>query len=125
MGPGEDEERRRARNEARGAVNQRTAGRASGDAKRLKHARYALWRGPEDLTERQAEKLAWIAKTDPRLHRAYLLKGALRSVPGQGRGRQQALDRWIVSSRSCRIPAFVELHATSSNEGCGSSKSSS
>jgi hypothetical protein len=51
-----------------------TAGRASGDAKRLKHARYVLWRRPEDLTERQAEKLAWIAKTDPRLHRAYLLK---------------------------------------------------
>ncbi len=42
-------------------------------AKALKHARYALWKNPEDLTERQSAKLAWIAKTDPRLHRAYLL----------------------------------------------------
>jgi len=39
----------------------------------LKHARYALWKNPENLTDRQHQKLAWIAKTDPRLHRAYLL----------------------------------------------------
>ena len=38
------------------------------------------WKNPEDLTERQTEKLAWIAKTDPRLHRAYLLKEGLRHV---------------------------------------------
>jgi hypothetical protein len=32
--------------------------------------------GPEDLTDRQNAKLAWIAKTDTRLYRAYLLKEA-------------------------------------------------
>jgi transposase len=31
---------------------------------------------PENLTEHQQAKLAWIAKTSPRLHRAYLLKRA-------------------------------------------------
>ncbi len=46
----------------------------------MKHARYALWKNPENLTGRQREKLAWIAKTDPRLHRAYLLKEGLRTV---------------------------------------------
>jgi transposase len=105
-----DEERRRAWNEARGAVNQRKAGRASGDAKRLKHARYALWRNPEDLTEGQRERLAWIAKTDPRLHRAYLLKEGLRHVfKVKGEAGKEALDRWISWARRCRIPAFVEL----------------
>jgi transposase len=105
-----DAERRRAWNDARGAVNQRTAGRATGDAKKLKHARYALWRNPEDLTERQAEKLAWIAKTDPRLHRAYLLKEGLRHVfKVKGEAGKEALDRWISWARRCRIPAFVAL----------------
>ena len=63
---------------ARGAVGRRRAGRATGQAKALKHARYALWKNPENLTDRQQAKLAWIAKTDPRLHRAYLLKEGLR-----------------------------------------------
>ena len=105
-----DEVRRDAWNTARGALTRRRAGRATGDAKKLKHARYALWKNPEDLTERQAEKLAWIAKTDPRLHRAYLLKEGLRHVfKVKGEAGKEALDRWICWARRCRIPAFVEL----------------
>ena len=42
-----DEVRREAWNLARGAVTRRRAGRASGHAKTLKHARYALWKNPE------------------------------------------------------------------------------
>jgi hypothetical protein len=34
------------------------AGRASGHAKALKHARYALWKNPENLTGRPQAKLA-------------------------------------------------------------------
>jgi transposase len=105
-----DEVRRQAWNTARGAVTQRRAGRATGTARALKHARYALWKNPENLTDRQAEKLAWIAKTDPRLHRAYLLKEGLRHVFAvKGEQGKQALDRWISWARRCRIPAFVEL----------------
>src|ERR1700677_4405356 len=37
---------------------------ATGDAQRLARARYALWKNPENLTEHQREKLAWIAATD-------------------------------------------------------------
>ena len=54
------------------------AGRASGHARTLKRARSALWKNPENLTDHQRDKLAWIARTDPRLHRAYLLKEGLR-----------------------------------------------
>ena len=79
-------------------------------ARGLKGARYALWKNPEDLTERQTAKLAWIAKTDPRLHRAYLLKEGLRHVFSiKGQDGKEALDRWTSWARRCRIPAFVEL----------------
>ena len=102
--------RRQAWSEARGAVHQRRAGRASGTARALKHARYALWKNPEDLTDRQRDKLAWIAKTDPQLHRAYLLKEGLRhAFTVKGEAGKEALDRWTAWARRCRIPAFVTL----------------
>jgi transposase len=105
-----DEVRRAAWNEARGAVTRRVAGRASGHAKALKHARYALWKNPENLTTQQQAKLAWIAKTDPRLHRAYLLKEGLRVVFQLPHDEAvDALKAWIQWARRCRIPAFVEL----------------
>jgi transposase len=72
--------RRAAWNTARGAVTRRRAGRATGTAKALMGARYALWKNPEKLTDQQQAKLAWVAKTNPRLHRAYLLKEGLRLV---------------------------------------------
>jgi len=68
-----NEVRRQAWNEARAAVTQRRAGRATGQAKALHHTRYALWKNPEHLISGQQAKFAWVAKTDTRLHRAYLL----------------------------------------------------
>jgi transposase len=105
-----DAVRRQAWNTARGAVGRRLAGRATGHARALKHTRYALWKNPENLTSRQQAKLGWIAKTDPRLYRAYLLKEGLRLVfsldPTEA---PAALDRWIGWARRCRLPAFVDL----------------
>ncbi|QNN51167.1 ISL3 family transposase [Nocardioides mesophilus] len=83
---------------------------AAGAAKALKHARFALWKNPENLTTRQAAKLAWIAKTDPTLHRAYLLKEGLRLVFQLGYDEAaKALQAWIGWARRCRIPTFVDL----------------
>jgi transposase len=117
-----DAERRRAWNDARALARtepNRGRGRPAKDApprpghqraRRLKGARYALWKNPEDLTERQSQKLAWIAKTDTRLYRAYLLKEGLRHVFSvKGQDGKEALDRWISWARRCRIPVFVEL----------------
>jgi transposase len=106
-----DEVRRHAWNDARGATHSRLGPRrASGHARALKHTRYALWKNPENLTTQQQAKLAWIAKCDPRLHRAYLLKEGLRVVfQLKGDAGKQALDRWINWARRCRIPAFVAL----------------
>ncbi len=117
-----DAERRRAWNDARTLARsepKRRRGRPANDAaprpgheqaRRLKAARYALWKNPEDLTERQSAKLAWIAKTDTRLYRAYLLKEGLRHVFSvKGQQGKDALDKWTSWARRCRIPVFVEL----------------
>ena len=58
----------------------------------------------------RATKLAWIAKTDPRLYRAYLLKEGLRHVFSvKGEEGKQALDRWIhhAEQREQRGPGQV------------------
>jgi transposase len=113
-----DEVRRQVWNTARNhtrARELRAQGRghrvsADGHAKAVKNARFALWKNPENLTTRQAQKLAWIAKAEPRLHRAYLLKEGLRLVfqlPYEE--AVEALDAWIAWARRCRIEAFVRL----------------
>jgi transposase len=119
-----DEVRRQAWNEARAlarAEPARRRGRPRADApqrpgharaRALKHARYALWKNPEDLTEHQRAKLDWIATTDPRLYRAYLLKEGLRhAFAVKGQAGKDALDRWQAWASRCRIPAFVALAA--------------
>jgi transposase len=93
-----------------GWAHGRRATVSTGPALALRRARYALWKNPENLTDRQQVKLAWIAKTDPRLYRAYLLKEGLRTVfklPVDQAA--QALDRWVAWARRCRIESFVTL----------------
>jgi len=110
-----DIERRRAWNAAKGRRSTRglglaRQGRSTGDAQRISHARYALWKNAGDLTGHQRHQLEWIAKTDSRLWRAYLLKEGLRYVFAvKGKAGKVALDRWITWARRSRMPAFVEL----------------
>ena len=110
-----DEERRRSWNAASGRRSTRRGNAtrnqgALGQARALKRARWCLWKNPENLTAHQHAKLAWIARTDPRLHRAYLLKEGLRYVfTVKGEAGKQALDSWCRWAQRCRIPSFVEL----------------
>lgn len=117
-----DQVRRQAWNDARAlarAEPKRGRGRprkgalprpATEHAKQLKGARYALWKNPENLNEKQHAKLAWIATTDPKLHRAYLLKEGLRTIFQLPYDEaEEALDKWVSWARRCRIPAFVKL----------------
>jgi transposase len=113
-----DEVRREAWNNARKhAAQTRKAGpghrRARGSLesyRAISRARYALWKNPENLTTHQQAKLAWIAKTEPRLHRAYLLKEGLRHVFAfKGEAGIEALARWCSWARRSQIPAFVRL----------------
>jgi transposase len=107
-----DEVRRQAWNAARGGPNQSNSQRSRRHPRvhPLKKARYALWKNPEDLTARQQQQLEWIAKNDPRLHRAYLLKEGLRHVFALGGPDGiDALASWLWWASHSRIPAFVEL----------------
>lgn len=107
-----DRVRRQAWNEAAG----RGAGRrgvATGEARQLKNTRWVLWKNPDNLTEGQRAKLAWIAKTHPRLHRAWALKEGVRWVFTLAKtspaAAVEALDRWIGWARRSRIDVFVDL----------------
>jgi transposase len=109
-----DEQRRIAWNTARGAARGNSRYKSpTGVTKVLKNARWALWKNPENLSQRQREQLAWIAKTHPALHRAWALKEGLRTVFAIGKRSPaeavEALDRWISWARRCRLPQFVKL----------------
>lgn len=120
-----DQVRREVWNEARRAAAKeakRGRGHPAADAparpaaqaaRGLKDSRYALWKNPEDLTEHQQVKLAWIAQTSPMLHRAYLLKEGLRTIfKLDHQAAAVALDKWVAWARRCRIPGFVKLQRT-------------
>jgi transposase len=89
------------------------AARRSGQktlAKDLKNARFALWKNPQDLTERQTATLAGIAKTNAPLYRAYLLKEQLRQVfQLKGADGIALLDAWLKWASRSRLPPFVKL----------------
>ena len=101
-----DEVRREVWNEARRQGNLELA-------RELKGARFAVWKNPENLTDRQAAKLAAIQQTNARLYRAYLLKEQLRQIyqlPAPA--AERLLDRWLAWARRCRLPSFVKLART-------------
>jgi transposase len=79
-------------------------------ARDLKGSRYALWKNPEDLTERQAAKLALIERTNRPLYRAYLLKEQLRQVFHLPAGpAMRLLDEWIAWAQRSRLEPFVKV----------------
>jgi transposase len=91
----------------------RRAGDKTG-ARWLKGARWALWKRPERLTERQQAKLASIEAVNRRLYRAYLLKEQLRLVFHSESAEEAValLEAWLGWARRCRIPSFVKLAKT-------------
>ena len=100
--PGGSDPRRRGR---------RIIPSSAGDARSLKRTRYALWKNPDNLTDRQQAKLAWIEKTHPYLYRAWLLKEGIRvifALKGQPEAAREALARWLQRAARSRIPQFVE-----------------
>jgi transposase len=108
-----DEVRREVWNEARRAGQDQLA-------RRLKGARYALWKNPENLTGRQRSKLAEVQHTNRRLYRAYLLKEQLRQIYRLEPGPAIALlDAWIAWARRCRLPSFVKLAGTITAQRAG------
>ncbi len=79
-------------------------------AKELKGARFALWKNPGNLTERQQLKLARVQQLNLPLYRAYLIAQQLRQiyrVPAE-----QALvllEAWLKWARRSRLEPFRKL----------------
>jgi transposase len=89
-------------------------------ARELKGARFAVWKNPENLTDRPAAKLATIQKTNAKLYRAYLLKEQLRQIYQlPAAAAEQLLDRWLTWARRCRLAAFVKLARTITDQRDG------
>jgi transposase len=83
------------------------------EAKRLKGARFAVWKNPENLTGRQAAKLKQIQQTNKPLYRAYLLKEQLRQIYQVPADHATAiLDSWLQWARRSRLASFVRLAKT-------------
>jgi transposase len=108
-----DEIRRQVWNQARQAGQ-------TALAKELKGARFALWKNPEHLTQRQKTKLSQIKQTNEPLYRAYLLKEQLRAiyrVPTEHAGA--LLDAWLAWARRSRLDPFVRLARTITDQRAG------
>jgi len=108
-----DEIRREVWNEARRAGEIAVA-------RDLKGARFALWKNPENLTDRQQHKLADIQRTNARLYRAYLIKEQLRQIyrlPADAAIR--LLDGWLKWARRCRLTPFIKLARTITDQRNG------
>jgi transposase len=79
----------------------------------VKGSRWALLKNPGDLTPEQRGSLAFIAKTNERLYRAYLLKEQLRAVfQVKGQTGRELLAGWIAWARRSQIPGFIALAKT-------------
>ena len=88
-------------------------------ARELKGARFAVWKNPENLTDRQAAKLATIQQTNARLFRAYLLKEQLRQIYQLPAAATKLLDGWLKWARRSRLPPFVKLARTITDQRDG------
>lgn len=79
-------------------------------ANKVKGYRYPLLKNPENLTEAQTINLEMIAKSNPRLYRAYLLKEELRLALKQPvENIKDALEKWRGHAWRSKIPEFVKL----------------
>ena len=108
-----DEIRRDVWNEARRAGQ-------TALAKDLKGARFALWKNPERLTERQQAKLSDIQRTNTWFYRAYLIKEQLRQIyrlPAEQ--AIELLEQWLKWARRCRLRPFVKLARTITEQQAG------
>jgi transposase len=85
------------------------------DARRFKHARWALLKRPEDLTDTQHAQLAAIRRAGGQVWRAYRLKEALRAIFDPDLTPAEAaslLDRFVSWAQRSRLASFVKLQRT-------------
>ena len=79
----------------------------------IKKTRWALHKNPWNLTGLEHDKVAQVQRANRPLYRAYLLKEQLRQIYRlPAAAAERLLDRWLVWARRCRLPSFVKLART-------------
>jgi transposase len=79
-------------------------------ARALQRSRFALWKNPQNLTEKQRAKLDWIAEAHDKVHQAWQLKEHLRAAFAAGGDKGiRLLDTWFELAEASGLPPFVEL----------------
>ncbi|MCA1700440.1 MAG: ISL3 family transposase, partial [Actinobacteria bacterium] len=107
-----DEIRREVWNEARREGHTQLA-------RELKGARFALWKNPGRLTERQQQKLARIQQINKRLFRAYLLAQLRQIYRVPYEHALILLEGWLQWARRCRLAPFVRVAKTITAQRAG------
>ncbi len=108
-----DEIRREVWNDARREGHRQAA-------KELKGARFALWKNPGGLTDRQRLKLSHIQQTNKPLYRAYLISQQLRDIYRVPFDEAvEMIDLWLTWARRCRLSPFVKLAKTITQQRSG------
>ena len=85
------------------------------DARRFKHARWALLKRPADLNDSQKDQLAAIKRAGGGVWRAHQLKEALRAVFDPDLEPHEAavlIDRFAAWAQRSRLESFVKLART-------------
>ncbi|MCA1697523.1 MAG: transposase [Actinobacteria bacterium] len=86
----------------------------------IKGVRWPLVKAPERHTVHQAAKLAEVQHANKPLYRAFLLKEELRQIYRLPAKQAIALlERWLQWARRCRLPAFVKLARTITDQRAG------
>ena len=76
----------------------------------IKSAKYPLGKNPENLTDKQKDKLDEIREDYPKLFKGYQLKEGIRLIFQSDADHVEIqLDKWLSWACRCRIPSFVEL----------------
>jgi len=86
----------------------------AGDRRSLKHTRWALLKCPWNLSTVEAERLAYLQRTNRRLYRGYLLKTVLGDILGRRQVGvvRKKLTEWISWANRSRLAPFKRVAAT-------------
>jgi transposase len=84
------------------------------DGRWIKHARWALVKAPQNLTDKQRLALSQIQQTNRPLYRAYLLKEQLRALYQLQNPADAAahLDAWLAWASRSKLRPFIRLAQT-------------
>ena len=106
-----DAQRKRGRPSLEDSATTKALNEAKAKVNNIKGSTYALGKAPENLTEKQKQKLEFIANTDKQLFRAYELKEQLRLILHSESvlEAKAELDSFFWRATHSRIPYFKEL----------------